>query len=382
LLPVAARAAEPVQFAEGAHGKGELKHIDGVPVLFLRGTPEEIGAQQGKLLSEPLEPILAFPRKFIDASGSQFAWPVCVLMSRTLMKHAPEDHRTELDAAIAASGKDQNTLYVANTLLELRRVGGCSTLVVEPQRSKTGALIFGRLFDFPTLGVLQHYSLVSVVQPEGKHAFMAIGFPGLNGVVSGMKEHGLAVATLDVFSSADESARFDVTGTPLAYTFRRILEECRTVAEAEALLRDSKRTRYMNLTVVDTETSAVFELTPETVAVRRSEDGLLSCTNHFRSEELCTGKNCRRFAALEQGRELKTLGVRDVASLLHEANQGPMTIQAMVFEPEAKILHLALGDGPVTANRFVRLSLADLLRADFSPQRRRDAEKGFEESQN
>ncbi|MGH7200331.1 MAG: hypothetical protein ACREJB_06975, partial [Planctomycetaceae bacterium] len=132
LLPVAARAAEPVQFTEGTHGKGELKHIDGVPVLFLRGTPEEIGTQQGKLLSGPLGPILQFPRKFIDASGSQFAWPVCVVMSRTLMKHAPEDHRKELDAAIAASGKDQNTLYVANTLLELRRIGGCSTLVVEP----------------------------------------------------------------------------------------------------------------------------------------------------------------------------------------------------------------------------------------------------------
>jgi len=37
--------AKPFRFRRPSHGKGELKYINGLPVVSLVGTPEEIGEQ-------------------------------------------------------------------------------------------------------------------------------------------------------------------------------------------------------------------------------------------------------------------------------------------------------------------------------------------------
>src|SRR5207249_10385214 len=49
LVPPAAAAEKPFRYPEGKHEKGELKYVNGVPVLTVEGTPEEIGAQIGVL---------------------------------------------------------------------------------------------------------------------------------------------------------------------------------------------------------------------------------------------------------------------------------------------------------------------------------------------
>jgi predicted choloylglycine hydrolase len=240
---------------------------------------------------------------------------------------------------------------------------GCSALIVEPEHSATGGPLFGRNFDFPTLGELDQYSILFIVRPEGRHAFASISFPGAVGVVSGMNDAGLAVATLDVERTADGSARFDAAGTPLALVFRRILEECTTVAEAEALLRAEHATTWMNLAVCDTEGAAVFEITPATIGRRDAENGVLPCTNHFRTEGLTVNKDCWRYALLAETAAhaaTRPLDVDAVRQRLDRANQGEETLQTMVFEPRELVLHLAIGLPPTSDDEFVRIPLAPL----------------------
>ena len=86
-----------------------------------------------------------------------------------------------------------------------------------------------------------------------------------------MNDAGLAVGTLDVEQLADKSRKFNPTGVPLAFVFRRILEECTTVDEAEALLRSIKPTTWMNLTVCDRDGGATFEITPDHIGRRDDE---------------------------------------------------------------------------------------------------------------
>ena len=50
------------------------------------------------------------------------------------------------------SGVDRDLLIVGNTMFDVKKIGGCSTLIVEPDRSATGGPLFGRNLDFPTLG--------------------------------------------------------------------------------------------------------------------------------------------------------------------------------------------------------------------------------------
>src|SRR5436190_1220366 len=48
-----AARAEPFRYPEAKHGKGELKYVNGVPVLRVEGTPAEVGEQLGVLALKP-----------------------------------------------------------------------------------------------------------------------------------------------------------------------------------------------------------------------------------------------------------------------------------------------------------------------------------------
>ena len=364
-------AEKSFRFPAAKEGNGELRHVNGVPVMILTGTPEEMGIQQGKLVGKIVAPLLSFPKKFLKRNRMDAGWPLVVGISKLLLQRVGKGHQQEMQAVVRAAGLDGDALAVANTMLELRRLGGCSTLIVEKPRSKTGGVLFGRNLDFPPMGILDKYGLVIIYRPQGKHAFAAVGFPGLLGVVSGMNDAGLAVATLDVYRSKDGSPMFNPLGTPMMFTFRRILEECTTVKEAEAVLRKAKHTTWMNLAVCDKNSAAVFELTPKTVVVRKPAGHLLSCTNHFRSPQLCVSKQCRRFEALSKSANLEKLGVKELAGFLHDANQGTWTIQTMIFEPATLRLHVSIKNPPTSARRLRTLELSQLFKAAVSEPRKK-----------
>jgi len=107
----------------------------------------------------------------------------------------------------------------------------------------------------------------------------------------------------------------------------------------------------------------VFELTPKSVGVRKAEEGICCCTNHFRTDGLAVDTRCGRFEALSKAKDMPKLGLKDVQERLHAANQGAGTMQTMIFEPATRTLHLAIGDGPTTAKPLVKLELAPLFDA-------------------
>ena len=113
-----------------------------------------------------------------------------------------------------------------------------------------------------------------VYRPEKKLAFASVNFPGMLGVLSGINEKGLAVADLTVTEAKDGSAKLDVSGIPYSLAMRRVLEECSTVEEAEKLVRSLKRTVRQNVAICDKKTAGVLEITPKTVILRRSVEGI------------------------------------------------------------------------------------------------------------
>jgi isopenicillin-N N-acyltransferase-like protein len=354
-------AEEVRPFPERKLNGGELKYVSGVPVLIVQGTPEEIGRQYAVLPVEESARLAWVPKEILKRCGVESAWPAVAAVGRTLLSHVPADHRTELDEMAKSLGVDRDVLVVANTMLELRRLAACSVFIAQGDRSTAQGPLFGRNLDFLSLGILDKVGLVTVLRPAGKHAFASIGLPGLIVVMSGMNDAGLAVATLDVGASKDGAPLFDPSGTPLMFSYRRVLEECTTVEEAEKLLRKTRPTTYANLAVCDTKGGAVFELTPKNLIVRRPDHDVLPCTNHFRTPELSVGAKCPRYAVFEQALQRPEFGVKDVARLMHAVNQGERTIQTMIFEPVARRVHIALGPGPASARPLQVLNLAPLL---------------------
>jgi len=356
LAPTAVRAAEPFRYPEGKCGKAELKYANGLPVLTLEGTPEQIGAQTGKLCKEPLKKLTGFSKDFLKALGFGKRWPQLVEVSKSMVPQFPPDHLKELEAMVKQPGLDREQAIVGNTFADISKIASCSALLVEAKRSATGGPLFGRNLDYPTLGFLQKYSLVTIYRPKGKHAFASIGFPGLVGVLSGMNDAGLAIAALEVRASKDGSVKFDPKGVPYTMSYRRILEECTTIDQAEKLLRSIKRTTRNNLAVCDKKGVAVFEITPDNIVVRRGEKGLCPCTNHFRTDKLATSKDCPRYDALCKCQDIEKVDRAALAKLLHAAHQRT-TLQTMIFEPTTLKLHLAIGKCPSSALPMKELEL-------------------------
>src|SRR5262249_38085054 len=148
------RADEPFRFPEAKHGQGELKYRNGVPVLTTVGKPEEIGEQIGVLAVKPVGKKLTELVKGTVRQEIGPLWPVVVRACDAIYRNFPEDHRAEVEAMAKAGGVDREVLIVANTFADIQHLGGCSAFVVEPPRSATGALLFGRNFDQVPVGDL------------------------------------------------------------------------------------------------------------------------------------------------------------------------------------------------------------------------------------
>jgi hypothetical protein len=206
--------------------------------------------------------------------------------------------------------------------------------------------------------------LVIVRRPTGKHAFVSVAFPGLLVLGSEMNDAGVCLGTNDVRETKDGSPRLEPAGTPFAVMGRRLMEECASVADAEKLVKGVKATTTGSAIVCDTKSGTVFEATPKNIIARRAEDGLLACTNHFRSKELATSLRCWRYEELAKRAEKPKWTVADVAAALHAVNQKEATVQSMVFEPAARRLHVGLGTGPVTRSPFKELDLGPLFKGE------------------
>ena len=365
LAPLA-RADTPKTFPAAKHGKGELKYVGTVPVLTVRGTPAEMGEQFGKLAIAGAPDLGGFHERFLKDAGQEKRYPLIEAMSKTLKPSFPKNHLIELEAAAKASGRDEGLLLFANTVADLTSGLGCSTVIVEPGRSKTGGPLFGRNFDWqPTKGMTEH-TLVVIYKGEGKRAFAAVTICPIAGVISGMNDAGLCVTINEIsLKKSKDKAKFNWKGTPLLLSFRRVLEECGTVAEAEKLLRNMPRTSSCCMTICDKQGGAVFEMTPKTLEVRKAVNGVCCCTNHFRTDTLSVENKCWRYAKLEplQAKDAGKLGVADVFTELDKVQQGKFTLQSMVFEPRARVLHLAYGTGPATKLTPVKLELGKMFDA-------------------
>jgi predicted choloylglycine hydrolase len=284
-----------------------------------------------------------------------------------MLDQFPEDHRKELEA-MAKAGVDREQLIVGNTVFDIKKSFACAALQIGPERSTTGGVLFGRNLDYPSLGYAHEYSLITVYRPTGKHAFVSIGFPGLVGCLSGMNDAGLCLGVLEIYAVKDGVEKFDAAGTPYALCYRRLLEECTTIAEAEKLLRSMKRTTTTCLAISDKKGSAVFEITPKELVVRRPNEGICVCTNHFCTQELKPAEldtrftTQERFRILEKAAEVEKIDIEALHKGLHAVSKKTSTMHTMVFEPAKLRLHIAIGQVPASEGELKVLELGPLFK--------------------
>ena len=356
----------PPRWTPRTSGKGRLDIVKGVPVLRLEGTPEEMGEQAGTLVGEESR---ALAECYLPSfMGTRAELEKARVQAREMFwPNLTEDEQAEIQAFAKASGISLEDMLLAQGFADLYRAWACSTIGATGPAAP-GEPVLARNLDFVDMGFLHDYSCVLVAHPKNKQAYVAVTWPGLVGVLSGMNDQGVALAVMVVH---DEEGC--APGVPFGIAFRRALEQSKSAADVSALLSNTQLTVANNLMVVDGNGDALLlELAPTSPGVvERHPDarGLLFSTNHFQSParketrmSLTYLSSTSRLRAVENAcvhQDVLTVPVAIAA--LRAGAAGIRNVQSMVFLPKSGKLYVALGKPPAAQHEFVELDAESLL---------------------
>jgi isopenicillin-N N-acyltransferase-like protein len=320
-----------------------------IHIVEFAGSATEIGTAHAAQLAEPIHFLFDhYLKPFFKSDTKRF---IALTAASAFETHLLPRHAEELQALAKGTNLDERDAMLAQCFLDLM-----PTVTFPAGASSDGVARFGRNLDFPSLDVADKHTVLMIYHPTEGYQFAAVGWPGLLGVLSGMNEHGLTLANMEV----RRPARLPVA-MPYTLLYRTILERCKTVDQAIDLLKSTPRQTANNLMLMDAAGNrAVAEITPEAVVVRRGEEkAALMSTNHHRGLDLDTGGMCARYDILHDAskKEFGHIDVKTIESMLARAAHGKMTLQSMVFEPSNRVIYLAVGQTAPT-HPFTKIDLA------------------------
>ena len=250
----------------------QVEEIDGARVVYLSGTPYELGRQHGEALRDEVRAsvaqILGYFRRYLkiplirswaanwwlDSAWRQ-AWPFL-----------PSDSREELRGLADGAGVPLQELYRLHAIPDRTY---CSSFAAWGRATAGGRLIHVRNLDWNMSAGIQRFAVVFVVHPRGKHAFVNVGWAGFIGVLSGINETQISVGQIGA-ETTDATFR----GEPMVFLIRRVLEEADDLDEASRVVLDAQRTVGVNYVLADANArrGIVIETTHHRARVFQADD--------------------------------------------------------------------------------------------------------------
>jgi hypothetical protein len=302
--PLAGNSMEKRFFVEGSCRGGELKYINGIPVLKMTSQkPEEMGFAQGYLAG-----------KNIHAMWKRYLRPGCNLLFHSLsgyeklLKEAnkvviPEAYRKEMEGMVEGYNKwreeedAREGLFIASRKLTLTDVIawhsfidiykgdmeamsplGCSAVAV---RNGNGVLL-GRNLEWPSLRVVADNTLMVVRKPEKGLQSAIACFAGNVGSITGVNEEGVCT----ILNEAGKT--FKPGRVPYNLLHRLVLEQASSVREAKEVVRNNPPASSHLMTIGSPTEATLLQFYADGrdgYIERGMENGILAVTNH------CTGVN-------------------------------------------------------------------------------------------
>jgi tetratricopeptide (TPR) repeat protein len=302
------------------HGSG--RGHGSVWVLRLKGRPYEAGYAHGmlgnRLIGAADDHMFGLMEKYVPSRWSRWAMLSAVRWRyRELADQTPKNHRLEvagLAAAILDRHRDvvptyQRLLYYHATHditqgLEKSPLLGCTAFALHGAATAGGHLVIGRNFDFEGGEIFDREKAVVIEHPEGKIPFASVAWVGFAGVVTGINAQGVWIS-INAARTDDKA----MSGTPVAFLARQVLEEAHNLDEAITILKQSKTMVADAFLVGDgkLQLAVVVEKSPTRCAVRRGKDGVW-LTNHFLAQEFAKdGENDRLRRYLTSGYRYRRL---------------------------------------------------------------------------
>ncbi|MDP8255561.1 MAG: C45 family peptidase [Candidatus Alcyoniella australis] len=379
-------------------------------IVWLGGTPYEMGYQHGQLLHEELAAGYDWLNSLIPMDLALDVLRTLGLVDLAYENSYPEvleecrglsdaagDVGWSMDLCLLLNFGDALVEFLGDFYLPFDKdllQPGCSQAIATGPATADGSLYHARSLDWDKIDFMLDYPVIFVRQPTDgiPHAF--IGFPGNLSPYSGINAEGLSIAS----NEADplDNSQHDFVGRSHVQLVGHLLSNAHSMDEAVSIVQSTDHMCVTVITVADgvAKRGAVFEMTAQAVGIRELEDGVVWATNHFEAPETRdldadpVGVSSRlRFDRLEQlldpaGADslYGTLDAEAMVGIMRDRvdpytglespadefdNNGSIAtngaIYQMVFAPADLHFWVAAGGIPVPQQPFVGFSLGELL---------------------
>lgn len=388
-----------------------LESRDGLAVLHVRGTPQEMGYQHGWLLRERIRAVaadfeaeiakevmpvvlaaaapLAAVAPGLLARGRDLLLPALAVRARSLHAHVSDEFLAEVEALAAGAGMPYDTVFLMNVFLTLAEQEDkakfllsafgphCTNLVALPGATKAGETLHLRNLDWAMQGLLAKSGLVTFARPASGRGFASVSWIGLAGTLTAMNDAGLSIAEESVAAKGDT----DFDGEPIMPLLRDAIQRSTTLAEAVERVRSAKGTCGYHVSIASGREGdgRVVEVTGTRSATRKPDGALLpGCSRDVRPELFEEGKPpAPEIPRDDASSRVRYARVAELAAASHGAidveagiamlrdragkicNDG--TVQSVVMVPGRGEIHVAQGSVPAPSGNYVRFSLAEEL---------------------
>lgn len=342
-------------------GKGRLEILDGTRVLYLEGTPQEMGAQHGALLRREIKQLVNRIVYGVGV-GSSFAkgrWFFGEIeeAQRRLAPFIDPRYLAEMDAIALASGHDREEIRLANFFPELFH---CSGFALYGNATRGGTLYHGRILDYLRGMGLEQSAVVIVSRPNQGHAWVNISYSGFVGSVTAMNEKKVAIGEM----GGRGEGNWD--GKPMAQLVREVMEKASTLEEAVGIMRKSPRTCEYYYVISDGKTRravgiAATPTTFETVWPGQAHERLPHPVKD--AVLLSAGERYEKLVERVKAgyRRFDDASARD---LMKRPVCMTSNIHSVLFAPETLDFWVANADSdnPASHTRYTKYNLAELLK--------------------
>jgi len=261
-----ASAEPPARILVAAEGQGYLETVDGYRVLHLKGTPEEMGLQHGRLLAKDVAENVNF--HLSDGLGDAVRLgdlavtrpQLAAVLGAAFAGKIPEPYVREMRALAEGAGLPPDRVIACNLIPEMFH---CSGFALLKKVTADGKLLHGRILDYGVKQHLQDHAVLVIQEPEGKIPFVNVSYAGFIGSVTGMNLEQVSIGEMGGGGVGLWN------GIPMSFLVRRVLEQARTLDEALAVFRTGPRTCEYYYVVADAraDTAAGLWCTPEKVEI-------------------------------------------------------------------------------------------------------------------
>lgn len=353
-----ADGARKVLAAEGA---GRLEQRDGTRVLFLRGTPEEMGRQQGVLMNKEVHHLVdrILYGVGVGSSFEKGRWFFGEIedAQRRLTPFINERYLREMDAMAQAAGLHAQEARLANVFPELFH---CSGFSVFGSATSDGQMYHGRILDYLKGMGLEQNAVVTIVQPDKGNAWVNCGYAGFIGSVTAMNEKHLAIGEM----GGGGEGKWD--GKPMAQLLREVMENCDTIEQAVEIFKKGPRTCEYYYVISDAKSMKACGLacTPEKCEVIWNGEAHPRLPHAIKDAVLMSAGD--RYEEL--ARRVQTQHGKLTADSARDLMTRPVcmnsNIQSVLFAPKTLDFWVANADSQNVAShtRYTKYNLGELIK--------------------